>query len=438
VVNEFGSTTSKPRPSHVGRLRRIAVRLAAVLGLTACVNTEFNVAQVPLDEHTYASIYPYFAEYCALSEIRKKQGSGVEIVGGGPGGHSLFYLNGVCRRLDANYPVLTLCDGSDGDMTARGVGLSVNAHFRNANWIAVEGRDFLYDGDLAPGEGVTQASYARTIARAEQMGFLNGIEFHAEVFDDKPAGMSRHDYMYEVSAATDYATGFGRDRYCARVPLDRSRMDRIVQHLNALNRPYREGKPFEWDVLRNNCAYLAHNALAVAGLWPEWPVDRPLLIAAFDFPVPKNEFVNVMRRTNDFPIADPDAVYEDDAARSEVLREGFIPTQPGALAQARPAVSPNDLYDTDLRLIFFDEAIFGHYQQRFDRIFAGRRYTDLTANLQYFSGLYAEMLASQPTLAASMERAAFYRRYYDAVAREKDKVDAMLAHLPGTAGEGYR
>ena len=437
-MNEIGLTTSRPTRSRIGRLRWLAGGLAAVLGLTACVNTEFNVAQVPLDEHTYASIYPYFAEYCALSEIRKKQGSGVEIIGGGPGGHSIFYLNNVCRQLDAGYPVLGLCDGPDDEMTGKGVGLSVNAHFRNANWVAVEGRDFLYDGDLAAGEGVTQASYARTVARAKRMGFLNGVEFHDEVFDDKPAGMSTQDYMYEVSAATDYATGFGRDRYCARVPLDRNRMDRIIQHLNAVNRPYREGKPFEWDVLRNNCAYLAHNALAVAGLWPEWPVDRPLLIAAFDFPVPKNEFVNVMRRTNDFPIADPDAMHQDDAARSELLREGFLPTQPGALAEARPAVRPNDLYDTNLRLIFFDEAIFGHYQQRFDSIFAEPRYTDLTVNLRYFSRLYAEMLASQPTQATSVERAEFYRRYYDVVAREKTKVDTTLAHLSSTAEESFR
>ena len=37
-------------------------------------------------------------------------------------------------------------------------------------------------------------------------------------------------------------------------------------------------------------------------MWSEWPTHRPLLISAFDFPVPKNEFVNLMRRTNDLPI----------------------------------------------------------------------------------------------------------------------------------------
>lgn len=166
-------------------------------------------------------------------------------------------------------------------------------------------------------------------------------------------------------------------------------MEIIVRYLNAVNAPYRSGqKVFEWSVLRNNCTYLAHNALAAIGLWPALPPDRPLLIAAFDFPVPKNEFVNLMRRTNDMPIVDPDALYADEMARNSLLQFGWIATQPGALAEAAPAVQPNDIYNTHLRLIFYDEPVFGHYQKWFDRIFADPRYTDLAANLAYFSQLY--------------------------------------------------
>ncbi len=58
------------------------------------------------------------------------------------------------------------------------------------------------------------------------------------------------------------------------------------------------------------------------GVWPIWPTGRPLLISAFDFPVPKNEFVNLMRRTNDLPIADPDALYDDASARAAMLAAG--------------------------------------------------------------------------------------------------------------------
>ena len=222
------------------------------------------------------------------SEFDEKKGFGVEIESGGPGGHSVFYLNGACRVPDAGYPELALCDESPSGMAGRGVGLSVNANYRNANWTATEGRNFFFRGDLAPGEGVSRASYVRTQEKAKAMGILDGIVFHREVLEDKPDNMSERDFMYEISITTDYAVDFARYRYCARVPLDRSMMDIIVHYLNALNEPYRSGqKVFDWHVLRNNCAYLAHNALAAVGLWPEWRTDRPLLVAAFELSGPE-------------------------------------------------------------------------------------------------------------------------------------------------------
>jgi hypothetical protein len=428
----------EPRSSGVNRRRRLwqtGFAAAAVIGLPGCINAYYQAPRTTVDERVYASFYPYFAEYCAVSEFNKRKGLGVELEGGGPGGHSVFYLNGACRVRDAGYPVLGLCSDPPEAMEGRGVGLSVNDHYVNANWTATEGRTFFYHGALAPGEGVTRASYARTQEEAKAMGILDGVVFRAEALEPKPADMAERDYMYEISIITDYAIDLARDRFCARVPLTRGKMEAMVHYLNALNEPYRTGqKEFHWNVLRDNCAYLAHNALAVAGVWPELPTDRPLLIAAFHFPVPKNQFVNLMRRTNDVPIADPDALYDDETARATLLERGWITTAPGALAEARSAVQPNDLYNTHLRLIFYDEPVFGRYQERFDRIFAEPRYTDLTANLAYFSQLYTEILAKRQMSKSSTERAAFDQRYYDTIAGEKANVDTRLARLAGGAG----
>ena len=406
---------------------RLACAMVASMGLTGCVHAYFDAPHTALNERLYTSIYPYYAEYCAESEFDKKKGFGVDIEGGGPGGHSVFYLNGACRLPDAGYPVLELCSESPDGMAGKGVGLSVNDHYRNANWTATQGRDFFFHGDLRPGEAVTRDSYDRTQDTAKAMGILDGVAFHREAMADKPANMSVRDYMYEVSIATDYAVDFARDRFCARVPLDRGKMDVIVHYLNALNQPYRSAqKDFHWNVLRDNCAYLAHNALAAVGLWPELRTDRPLLVAAFDFPVPKNEFVNLMRRTNDMPIAEPDALYEDETARSTLLDQGWIATEPGALAEARRVVMPNEIYGTHLRLIFYDEAMFGHYQERFERILREPRYTDLAANLSYFSALYTTILNARRAPEPNGRRAAFYHAYYDAIARAKTTVDTTL------------
>jgi hypothetical protein len=247
--------------------------------------------------------------------------------------------------------------------------------------------------------------------------------------------------MYDMSVGTDYAVAFARDRYCARVPLDRRKMQAIVDYLNKVNAPYRSGQQvFQWDVLENNCTHLAHNVLAVAGMWPVWPTDRPLLISAFDFPVPKNEFVNLMRRANDMPIANPGTLYDDAAARATLLNWHHIPTQPGALAEAVRAIQPNEVYNTHLRLIFYDEPTFGHYQRWFDAIFGDPRYTVLRANLQYFSGLYTTALAARPAAGSgsqgvTADRATFDNAYYGVIEQQKARLDEALRVLSAIPGQ---
>jgi hypothetical protein len=418
--------------------RVLAWAVCASIWLSGCVNATFNVPETRIDEAAYVSVYPWFAEFCALSEIDKIPGFGAEIVAGGPGGHSVLYLSGVCREKGAGYPVVTLC-GPEDPKPGQGVGLSVNDHYQNANWVATEGRDFLFRGDLAPGENLTREAYQRTQHKAEAMGILDGITFHSRFFDGQPTTMSKTDFKYDLSIATDYAVNFGRDRYCARVPLDRAKMAAAVEYLNAINAPYRSGqKIFNWNVLEDNCAHLAHNVLAIAGLWPVWPTDRPFLISMFDFPTPKNEFVNLARRTNDMPIADPNALYNDESARAAIENQGWIQARPGGLVEAEHAVQRNDVYNTKLRLIFYDDPIvFGRYQKWFDEIFMEPRYTNLRANLSHFSGFYAGILAGHlsETPGNAGAKSAFYTDYYRTIAAEKARLDETLRLLSAVPGE---
>lgn len=408
---------------------QLACLLAVALCLSGCIGGRFDVPPSPDNESAYSLLYPFYVELCAVSQIKKKPGFGVD-TSGGPGGHTVFFLSRVCRDRDAHYPTLVMC-APDTPEDEQGVGLSVNAHFRNANWVATGGRDFFFDGDLKPGERLTRAAYERTQKTAEAKNIYDGIVFHDVVFKDQPQGMDRRDFMYDVSVATDYAVGFARDRYCGRVPVTRAQMVKIIDYLNGENAPYRDGKEFVWNVLENNCTHLAHNALAAADVWDKWPVDRFFLISAFDFPVPKNEFVNVMRRTNDMDLTDPSALYADDAARRSLEADGDLPTEPGGLAEAVRAVQENDVYDTDVGLIFYDDPITGRYRRHFAAIFAEPRYTDLRANLDYFASLYAQVkdeLASEPKPPES-GLAAFEARYARYVDREIAAVDTKMQAL---------
>ncbi|GAC1336782.1 MAG: hypothetical protein NVSMB18_00580 [Acetobacteraceae bacterium] len=366
--------------------------LCLALLLTACAVARFD--RVGDDGADYAAAHPYYAEFCALSQIKKRPGFGADIRGE-IGGHSIFYLNGACRSPGAGYPVLELCPGS-GDRG--GVGLSVNAHFQNAKWVATPGHDFFFDANLAETATVTHAAYRDVQREAKRLGIYDGVTFHDEVFDDMPAGWTREDWKYEMSVGTDYAIGLARGRYCARVPVDRAAMAQMVAFLNAENAPHRAGMPFDWSVFSDNCIHLAHNALAAAGVGAPWPIKRFILISMFDFPVPKNEFVNIMRQMNDELPADPGAVYRDLDARQGLLERATLPSRPGGLAVSRPPHSPNEVYEGELKLIFYDDPLLGPYQGWFDRIFAEPRYTDARANRAAFAARARAIAAARKPL----------------------------------------
>jgi hypothetical protein len=420
--------------------------LAAAPSLAACATTAV-VAPPPTavsDEAQYESVYPYYAEVCALSQLGKKPGFGADL-SSGFGGHAVLYLNHVCRKKDDAYPVLRMCDEAGGNPTD-GVGLSVNAHYANAAWVAVEGRQFFFEGNLQPGQSLTKEGYVALQAEAKAKRIFDGVGFHREAYETVPASFSQTDGKYEVSVATDYAIAFGRNRYCARVPLSRPQMVRIVDYLNDLNKPYKDGeKIFDWNLLTHNCSHINHNALAAADIWDVWEMDRFVLVSLFDFPVPKNEFVNLMRRANDFPIGDIEAVYDDEPARMSLLRYDRLPTQPGAIADLGTIAAPNEIYNTQSRIIFYDDPITGRYQQDFNTMLTDSRYFRIQDNLAYFAALYKKIESERRPLDWYLRKRKitgpeaeafrlFYEKYYDYVDRQVQSVARNQALLDGRAG----
>lgn len=422
--------------------RHLVLIAAALLSLAACATPGVDPASVAdPDQALYPELFPYYAEICALSQLQKNPGFGAELHSG-IGGHASLYLNGVCRDTDADYPVIGMCDELPGGKGSDGVGLSVNAHYANANWVAVEGKDFFFGGDVPPGTAVTRSIYRDRQAEAASKGFLTGVKFHDEYFDGMPAGFTRAAYQYEISIATDFAIEFGRNRFCGRVPLSRAQMLRVVHYLNALNAPYRSNKAtYEWNLLQHNCAHVNHNALAAADIWDEWATDRFVLISLVDFPVPMNEFVNLMRRTNDLPIDDLDALYDDERSRTLLMTDHRLPTEPGALAEFGHVRSPNEVYDTDTRIMFYDDPMIGSYAPHFRRILAEPRYFRLRDNLSYFKSLYdkierfrqpVEWYLDRRKNLSDQDRQAFhdfYEAYFRYIADQNRATERQLATL---------
>ena len=417
-----------------GCSRRAAPLLA--LWLAACSVVDFARPGTRDPEATYAGTYRYYAEFCALSQIQKRPGFGAEIRGE-IGGHAVFWLNGACRGTGPDPQVLRLCEPGEAD----GVGISMNEHFRTAKWVAIPGRDFFYDGGLPPGTPLTRATYAETQAEARRLGLYDGIEFHPRFFEDMSPGFDAEAWKYEISVATDYAISHGRGRYCARVPVNQAQMQAMIGFLNAENAPYRSGaREFRWSLFQDNCIHLAHNALAVAGVWPRWPTNRPLLVSILDFPVPKNEFVNLMRRTNDAALLDPLAAWRDPAARRAVLDFGQLPVRPGSIALSWPARTPNDIYETALKLVFYDEPNLGPYRGWLADILADPGRVDLAENLRHTAALYRRQQAAWQPLSwwlaqpefrtiPPAETRAFRTRFAAALDRDIAGLDRQLAQV---------
>jgi len=386
----------------------------------------------------YEDIVPYYAELCALSELRKKPGFGVPL-SSGMGGHLLLYLNGVRVDRSGGYPVLEVV-APGADPGRHGAAISANSHYRNANWVATEDRDFIFRGALAPGEALTRETYERTQASARSRGLLDGIAFHEHFFRDKPPGMTVEEFKYEISVATDYGLTFGRNCFRARLPLDSQRMERVVAYLNELNEPYRAGRRiYRWSIFNDNCVHIAHNSLAAAGFWAPWPTGQLAVLAAFNFPVPKNAMVDLALRANDLPIEDAEALFANRDVRRRLIETGRLPTGPAALTSAAPAIVANDIYEVrKLRLIFYDNPFWGSYRGWFKRILSEPRYTQLAANLRHFTQRYERAVQHLARTAgwAGGERARFHDAYARHIAAEAATLAGWRAHLAAAHGAG--
>src|SRR5512138_1437546 len=87
------------------RLPRGCAAALALLLLGGCVTSRDAVVRATRPEPAYDRLYQRSIEVCATSRIRPRFSAA-----GGPAGHAVLYLKGVCRDPTAGYPRLQLCD----------------------------------------------------------------------------------------------------------------------------------------------------------------------------------------------------------------------------------------------------------------------------------------------------------------------------------------
>lgn len=382
----------------------------------------------------YDAAFSYYVEACGAT---KYQPIGEE--NGSHYGHGLLYIRGACRDTGrTDFPHIKVCGPEAGPDA--GVGISLDRYFKNVEWTAVDGRDFLFYGGLAPDQPLTTADRDAMIDRAAAAGYFKGVTLQSYEDGVNP-GESYEHFVARESFGTEYGIGLARSLYCTKIPIEgglgKSKdivLQQLVDYLNALNESVHK-TGLKYDLISNNCSHLVHNALAAIGFWApkktSWKADTALeqLKGLKDIAVPMNEMFDALRVGNGQgrPLDDVD-VLSDPAVMKTLAQAGWMAAEPGVIVQNIPIHAyENKLFNTRTKAELFDivdeilidlhspiEPDFeGH---AFRRYLAKSNFTDLKANLRSWLARYQPILQEvddstyRPYL---VEKAVFIQRLLD-------------------------
>jgi hypothetical protein len=384
----------------------------------------------------YDQLFPYYVELCAISQWSSKTGRQ-----GGVTGHAVMYLKGACKDEDAPFPQLRRCRyaATAFDDPEHGAGVSVNRWLRNVNWLAIPGHKLFYEGNLEPGERLTQAEFDATVRAAIDAGVFDGVELHE--YPTTAAERSLEDFVARRSIVTDFALRFGRTVSCARVPVTAPMLGEIIAFLNDKNREYATGEAdYNWHLLADNCVHTVRNALAAANVWSPLSVREVKLRHLLNLAVPANEFVNLAKLGTGDEIEDPRRIHAQDELRDALLDFRWLPTRHGALLKTLPVHVPNDLFDTAFRLFTLQSPLRIAKTNEAIRLLSDARFVDLKANLEHFRDKYDAVLAGQDERAQGLAsvRGDPYRRiervHRDYIQAQRAEVELMLERLTELEG----
>lgn len=342
---------------------------------------------------TYDQIYPYYAEFCAVTQLKPLDGTN----GGGTGGHGVLFLKGVCRDRSVGYPRLKLCEEGSIDLSnpEAGTSISVDQIFQNANWIALDGKDLLITGGLSEDKRLDRSAQEKLISHVMSLDLFRGVKIHPEYMKDKPKGMTDDEYIVRQTLATEFALNFGRNVYCSRLPIKKEMLSPMIENLNSLNDFYQKNGDYEWSGVFNNCTHTTHNAIAAAGLFRPYEMDQNIVKQVFNLAIPSNEFIDLEKMGNDDTLDDVVAIYQDPYKRKALLEQDWMAMQPGVLTDSHRMHQNNALYDTNSDFFVLDVPGPSPQRSEFNQINSEARYSNLLENLRYFEAKYRAALDSR-------------------------------------------
>ena len=419
---------------------RVTLVFTAALAAAGCIElgerlapTHDIVVLTQRPDPIYEELFPTYAELCAVSQYRPKEGK----IGGIPG-HAVMYLKGACVDGRARYPRLIPCSRpvDDPGDPRHGTGISVNKWFKNVNWVGVPGKRLFFHGNLRKGQTLTREHFDAAVRAA--LPYYRGVETHPK---DEAPDRSLEDFIAQDSIGTDFALRYGRSVYCMRLPVTRPMMAQMIEFLNELNDDYADGETaYNWDGFHDNCVHTLHNALAAAKIWRPKAIWTIKFRQFFNVAIPANEMMNLATLANDYPLENFPRIYTDRLKRETLLEQNWVPMTPGALMKSMPIHLDNELYDTRYRLMIVQSPFLRSVTKKADRLLYDARFVELEANLRLFRARYEFILAHRDESTGWWSRGdedylEARDHYYRYVEGQKAEVDRMLALLAEQGGD---
>ena len=374
---------------------------------------------------------------------------------GGWGGHATLFMSGTEIDTGASYPRLRLAPaGTDLSDPDTGTGVSVNKIFNNVTWVAIPGRDLFFRGGLTSDQTLDRAFFEAAVQKATAAGWFAGIKIKDELTRQRPTAMPGQEFIVRHSIGTDFALNFARTAYCARLPMSRVAMGRVIAYLNGVNESAQKSG-YTWNIYTNNCSHVTHNALAAAGVWDPKEARGPgainvtkdvlsvakalVLGRMSDFSFPANNFVRLYEAGNERPIDDALAAFRNHDVR-RTLNDGWMSTGPGALIATYPMqdASRNQMFAPGRDPFLFSVPVLWDKEDKFKKLTrqAPSSVTDLGASLAHFRDCYAKTLANVRTVddqlrflhgdESEQEFRTFYALFYEHIAEELKRTDAWM------------
>lgn len=343
--------------------------------------------------------------------------------------------------------------GSDLSDPDSGVGISVNKIFESVTWVAIPGRDEFFRGGLGPDQTLDKDFYEAAIQKATTAGWFRGIRIKDAVMRERPSVMTDEEFIVWHSIGTDFALNFARTAYCARLPLSRDAVGKVIAYLNRANE-LAQKSGYVWNMYTNNCSHVVHNALAAAGVWDPKvargpglmnvakdvvSVARALALSQMsDFSFPANNFVRLYEAGNERPIDDALAAFRNHDVR-RTMNDGWITTGPGALIATSLIHDPNrnQLFAPGRDPFLFSVPMLWDKADKFKLLTrdAPPVVADLGANLAHYRERFANALVNQRSLDHELRLLTaedddqfrdFYGRFYALIGEELKRTNARL------------